>query len=362
MSNNLFKNDSIKSCHIAVAQWTKGDGIAKMIRYELEAMGYEPVVFSFDQCVPEGTEILLTFAPWNKILPLWQRSQESSSHPPVVIHWNTEGMPDIRIHPKIMRILGTLRSKIGRMGDSNQSFDRFLNTLNPVKRMDRMFHRYRYLGDYEYAYRKGWLHVLADSSNIYCQIRNKLGVPTVYAPWGASKFWYEDLGLERDIDVIWMGKRGSQRRGRILDQVCGELEANGLKIHIADNEVNPFLDQDVRTDYLNRSKITLNITRTWYDDNFSRFSMAVPNRSLVVSEDLLPHCVEFKKGIHYVSSNVKDLTKTILYYLEHEEERKQITEDAYKMITTRLQFRTSLLKMLNAAVEYQNSPVLRNQF
>jgi hypothetical protein len=65
---------------------------------------------------------------------------------------------------------------------------------------------------------------------------------------------------------------------------------------MADNEENPFIFGETRTAFLNRAKITLNITRTWYDDNFSRFAYAVPNRSLVVSEPLLPHCPEYEAG------------------------------------------------------------------
>jgi hypothetical protein len=91
-----------------------------------------------------------------------------------------------------------------------------------------------------------------------------------------------------------MGTRGTQRRSRIIDQVCKQLQLKGLNVYIADNEEKPFIFGQERTRYLNRAKITLNITRTWYDDNFSRFTMACPNRSLVVSEPVLPHCTEFK--------------------------------------------------------------------
>jgi len=149
--------------------------------------------------------------------------------------------------------------------------------------------------------------------------------------------------------VLWMGKRGSQRRSRILDQVFRELKLKGLNVYIADNEENPFIFDEERTRHLNRAKITLNITRTWYDDNFSRFTMACSNRSLVVSEPVLPHCTEFKENVHYVSAKFEDLADTIVYYLEHEEERRQIVDNAYELMMAELKFEKSLRKMFAAA-------------
>jgi hypothetical protein len=338
---------------VAVPEWAEDDGIAKMISFELEQIGYCPVLFFFDGNIPEDADYLLTFGPYNRILPIWQNSARMAlRRRPVVIHWNTEGMPDLRIPSMVVRALGAMRSKIGRMGYSDSVFDHFLYSMRPVSNIDRSFKRYQYHGDYEYACRKGWLHVLSDTSHIYSQIRSKIGLPTLYAPWGASKRWYEDLGLERDLDVLWMGTRGSQRRSRILDQVFKELKLKGLNVYIADNEENHFIFGEERTRHLNRAKITLNITRTWYDDNFSRFTMACSNRSLVVSEPVLPHCTEFKANVHYVSSKIEDLTNTIVYYLEHEEERRQIVDKGYELVMTELKFEKSLRKVFAAAQQH----------
>jgi hypothetical protein len=146
-----------------------------------------------------------------------------------------------------------------------------------------------------------------------------------------------------------MGTRGSRRRGRILDQIFSKLKSKGLNVYIGDNEVDPFIFGAGRTRFLNRAKITLNITRTWYDDNFSRFSMACPNRSLVISEPVLPHCIELKADVHYVSAKVEEIANTILYYLEQDEERNRIVDNAYNLMMTELKFENSLRKMFAAA-------------
>lgn len=338
---------------VAIPEWVEDDGIANMLGFELARIGYDPVLFLFDHGIPRDVDYLLTFGPYNQILPLWQsNAQIPLRQRPVVIHWNTEGMPDLRMPSPLLRVLAAMRSRLGRMGHSGSALEQFLSSTRLFARLDQTFKRYRYHGDYAYATRMGWLHVLSDTSHIYSQVRSKIGIPTIYAPWGASQRWYEDLGLERDIDVLWMGKRGSQRRSRILDLVCNELKRKGLNVYIADSEERPFIFGEERTRFLNRAKISLNITRTWYDDNFSRFTMACPNRSLVVSEPILPHCVELKENIHYVSAKVDDLANTIMFYLEHEDERRKIVESAYTLMMSELKFENSLRKMLAVAQQH----------
>lgn len=350
-----------EACQVAIPEWAEDDGIAKMIGFELQQIGCNPVLFPFDNTIPRGVDYLLTFGPYNKILPLWEtNARQASGRRPVVIHWNTEGMPDLRVPTPFVRLLGAVRSRIGRMSHSGSSFERFVHSTRAISKIDESFKRYRYHGDYDYAFRKGWLDILADSSHIYSQIRTRIGVPTIYAPWGASQRWYKDLGLERDIDVLWMGKRGTDRRGHILDRIFKELKLRGLNVYIGDNEVNPFIFGEERTAYLNRSKITLNVTRTWYDDNFSRFSMACPNRSLVVSEPLLPHCPEFKENVNYVSAKIHDLADTIVYYLEHEEERMRIVDNAYNLMMTELKFERSLRRMFAAAQQRTTTATIKS--
>jgi hypothetical protein len=209
--------------------------------------------------------------------------------------------------------------------------------------------RYRYIGDYYSASRHGLLSIFADSSAIYAGIHRKHGLPTTYFPWGSAPAWYEDLNLPRDIDVLWLGKRGSQRRSQLLDKLRDELTPHGVNFRVIDNIENPYVFGRERTVMLNRAKITLNITRTWFDDNFSRFSMAAPNRSLIVSEPMLPHCLEYKAGVHYVSAHIEELSATILHYLAAEDERRTIVDNAYRLLTEELTLVNSMDKVMQQA-------------
>jgi spore maturation protein CgeB len=87
--------------------------------------------------------------------------------------------------------------------------------------------------------------------------------------------------------------------------------------------------------------------------------MACTNRSLVVSEPVLPHCTEFKENVHYVSAEIEDLANTIVYYLEHEEERRQIVDNAFQLMMGELKFEKSLRRMFAAAQQHITRGVIK---
>jgi spore maturation protein CgeB len=76
--------------------------------------------------------------------------------------------------------------------------------------------------------------------------------------------------------------------------------------------------------------------------------MAMPNRSMVVSEPLLPHCPAYESGYHYVSAPIESLSETILYYLAQEDERLRIVENAYQLVTSKLTFYNSIKTIMEA--------------
>jgi hypothetical protein len=341
---------------VAIPQGNERDGIAEVISDELNALGYKPVHFQIGCLIPEKAEVVFSFGPYGNFLAIpRQLAKMPPDQRPIFVHWNTEGIPDLRIPWKIMSSIAGWRSLLGRVQDSRNGSARIPGTKRLFSLNESRMLRFRYLGDYYYAHRQGWLDIFADTSEIYAEIHRRHGLPTIVAPWGATPQWYKELGLQRDIDVLWMGTRGTKRRSTILDRVRSELESHGVRIHVADGKENPFIFGDERIYYLNRSKITLNITRTWYDDNFSRIALAAPNRSLIVSESVLPHCPSFVAGTHYVSVPVERLGETILYYLHHEQERSRIVDNAYHLVTTKLVFRESIKSIMDAANQVYQS-------
>ena len=347
-----MRPNSTKPYTVAIAQRTHGDGIAEVIADELIALGYHTTHFQIGSPIPQNADVVFSFGPYGRFLTVpRQLARIPSDQRPIFVHWNTEGIPDPKIPWRIMSRLSGLRSWLGRFQEIRNGSPIIPGTERFFSLIESRMLRFRYVGDYYYAHQKGWMDIFADSSEIYADFHRHHGLPTIVAPWGATPRWYQDLEIERDIDVLWMGKRGTRRRSQILDRVREELAAQGVQIYIADGEENPFIFDEERISFLNRSKITLNITRTWYDDNFSRFAMAAPNRSLIVSEPVLPHCPSFKAGIHYVSAPTNSLTETILFYLHHESERLEIVENAYRLVTEELTFQSSIKAIMEAAYQ-----------
>lgn len=324
---------------VAVIQWEKGDGISEIIADELSALGYIPVTFLFSSSIPEEVSFVFSFGPYGDFLRApYELAKMPPKKRPKFIHWNTEGLPDLRIPRLFMRAIGRVRSRL----------DPCIRLMREHWARQRML-RFRYIGDYYRVHAAGLLDVFADSSAIYARWHARQGLPTVHAPWGGTPRWYRQLHLERDIDVLWMGGLNSRRRNRLLAKLCPELTRRGMSVHLADGLNNPFIFGDERIEFLNRSKITLNLTRTWYDDNFSRFAIAAPNSSLVISEPMLPHSPRVIPGVHYVEAPIEQLADQIEHYLAHEDERQKIAENAFALFTEELSFSKSIADIMAAA-------------
>lgn len=347
-----------ESYRIAVPKTVDGNGIAEAIACELEALGHRPEFFPLEARVPDGVEVVFLFGPFGKFLHVPQQFALNGSgrgagnrRRPTFVYWNTEGLPDPRLPRPLVDSLSVARSWAGRLSHHPNPRLRHLAARGPLAQLERRLLRFRYLGDYLYALRQGWVDVFADISAYYAGLLRGRGLPALVAPFGSFAGWYEELNLERDIDVLWMGKRASQRRSDALDRLRAELREHGVEIHMVDNEERPFVFGDERTRLLNRTKITLNLLRTWYDENSLRICMAAPNRSLVVSEPLLPHVPQYQAGVHYIAAPLAGLAQTILYYLENEAERRRIVENAYAVSTQEVTFRNSMRTIMDAVRE-----------
>ena len=341
-----------ESYRIAIPKSADGSGIGEAICCELESFGHRPVDFPLDSKVPEDAQVVFIFGPFGKFLQIPSRfSGTPREKRPMFVYWNTEGLPDPRLPRRLMDRFALIRSWVGRLDRSSSPLARRLAGFPPVSTIDSRLLRFRYLGDYLYAFKKGWLDVLADISAVYSGYWQRRGIPSLVAPFGSHAGWHADLNLKRDIDVLWMGKRATRRRSQALDRLRQELRTMGVEMCVIDNVERPFVFEQERTELLNRSKITLNLLRTWYDENSLRISLAASNRSMIVSEPLLPHVPQYQPGVHYSAAPVEDLAKTILYYLEHEEERQRIVENAYQVTTREVTLQNSIQTILSAVGE-----------
>ncbi len=337
--------------YVAVAKWTDKDGLSEDICSELHSLGIPSSAFLFSTPIPSHAELVLTFAPWGRLLEVASQLANLSDHTrPVFIHWNLENPPDPRIPWPVLSKVAAFRSWIDRLYDSKSPYIRNLQQTFPLKQLHRHFIKYRYLGEYYYAYRMGWLDALVETSLMFTKYHQNHGLPTSYIPWGTARNQYDILRLERDIDVLWMGKRRTRRRSENINRIKQELALKGIGMYVIDGEENDLVYGTERTRLINRSRITLNVMSNWYDNSFHmRFHMAAGNGSMVVSEIIPPHYAEYESGVHYVSSDLGSLADKILYYLEHEEERAHIANNAFKLVSSEMTLANSLSKIIQLA-------------
>ena len=121
---------------------------------------------------------------------------------------------------------------------------------------------------------------------------------------------------------------------------------------MADGVERPFIFGEERTRLLNRAKITLNLKTRWYNSGFAfRFHTVAGNRSLVVSEPFRTHVSRYQAGVHYAVAPPEQLAETILYYLDHESERRALAENAYQLATTELSLGNSVRQLMQLAAQ-----------
>ncbi len=334
---------------ITVTRWTRDDEVADAIEQSLFELGYRTLSFCPDSGVPPIADLVFSYGPYGKFTRLIHDLQRWPGDRPRWVHWNTELTPDLRIPWRLMSGIAGARAWFGRLEHSpSPGLQRFFR-LGPMQALNQKMARFRLLGDYHYADRHGLLDLLVETSQVYVDLHRRHGVPAVFSPWGTSPDWFEDLQLERDIDLLWMGKRRTARRSRILERLRRALEAHGKTVYYADGAERPFIYGEERTCYLNRAKTTLNLLSKWFDNAFPyRFHMAAGNRSLVVSEPKLDHANGYREGEHYVSAPVEELVDTIFYYLEHEDERRRIAENACNLVSTEMTFTNSVRGIMTA--------------
>ena len=338
--------------HVAVVMWKPYDGMAQAIAQALVELGYRVAPFGWDQPVPAGTAVVFSQGPYGRFLAVpSQLGQLPPDKRPLLVHWNDEGLPDLRLPWPIMSGLSRARSGVGRLIHAPHPLSQALARRPFIQWIDKRMMRFSYMGDYHYAYQRGWLSLLVDFSAIYATLHSAHGLPTLAVPWGAIPGWSADLGLERDIDVLWMGARATHRRSALLDRVRDDLRRRGIEMYVADNEEHPFIFGEERTRILNRAKVTLNLTRTWYDDNFLRFPIVMPNRSLVVSEPLLAHSPDYVAGTHYVVAPSARLADTVAHYLAQPDERQRLVDNAYALVTQTLTLKNCVARIMAAVAE-----------
>lgn len=326
------------SLRIGVGAWTFGDGIAQAIMSVLTAEGHLASVFDATAAnVAYQPDVIFMWGPMGHLGPV-MRTLEASirSGRPALILWLTEQLPNPR-YPEWWRrgvglILARLEMRLYPIGRCNPGRSLEQSYLRQLLRFGS---RYRYYGELYWLKQWQGRFVLGVTSQVTADFLRQRGFDPRIAYLGTASDWGTDLGLERDIPVLWLGKIATQRRRRILHRLRSDLRARGIPLMMVDGEEHPFVFGQERTRLLNRSKVMVNIMRQPWDDNSMRFYLAAPNGALVVTEPIAPH-TPFTPGQHIVETRVESMADTIESCLKDDHRRSVITANARNLVLSKL--------------------------
>lgn len=244
---------------------------------------------------------------------------------PFFVWWLCENFLDLRIPLWLISFLTATRWQADRLLEpaifSNLKIKKYLS----------IGHRARILAEARYFQAQGLLDLLLVTFHPRVEFLHRLGIQSSCLPLGYHPNYGTDLGIERDIEVLFLGRPNKKRRGQLLSKVQADLQKRDIKLTIYDGSEG-YLWGKERTHYLNRVKILLNLLQSPVDVTGHRFLLGMANKALIISEPLLdPSPYESNK--HFISVSSDQMVDKVIYYLTHETERQQIVDTAYQFVT-----------------------------
>lgn len=150
-----------------------------------------------------------------------------------------------------------------------------------------------------------------------------------------------DMGLHRDIEVLFLGALNIPRRRRLFRR----LRRSGINLVTRGSWFDPDLWGENRTKLLSRTKLFLNLQRYPGQLSGMRLVMGMANRTLVISEPMYKPGA-FIPGKHFVSATSDEMPEIIDYYLKHDDERERIASEGHRLVTRDLTMERSVSTIL----------------
>ena len=167
------------------------------------------------------------------------------------------------------------------------------------------------------------------------------GIESSVVPLGYHRSKYgEDLEIERDLDVIFLGAMVPRRK-----KLLSSLRRSGIDVTAVGSWHDPALWGEARTRLLSRTRIFLNLSRHPGELAGGRFVLGMSAGCLVLSEPVYAPG-PFVPGRHFVTSEPESMPDTIRHYLEHEQECKRIAAEGHRLVTVSLTAESSVERIL----------------
>jgi hypothetical protein len=134
---------------------------------------------------------------------------------------------------------------------------------------------------------------------------------------------HRDLGLERDLDIVFVGLASEHR-----ERWMAHLRAEGVEVHW------PQVWGEAFVETLNRAKIVLNLHSLDAPNTEIRLVEAMACGAMVVSERITD-CSRFTDGEHLVYITPDTAPDTLRWYLAHTAERQRIARAGQAYVAER---------------------------
>jgi len=188
---------------------------------------------------------------------------------------------------------------------------------------------------------QGWITgVGASTFQKHLFLRDR-GFASTFMPVGQDALFGEDQKIERDIDVLFIGRTNLKSRRDKVQSLAQALQARGASVEIRTK--NTYGDQ--RTALVNRSRIVLHIHKYPWDTPWMRWNLAIANGALVASEPLsVAH--PLVPGDHYISAPAGELPDAIMGLLADEPRRLEMVRDCREILEGEMSLNASIVTLL----------------
>ncbi len=190
------------------------------------------------------------------------------------------------------------------------------------------------------AHHEGWADRFVASTNQRWRFLDSRSVPADFIPVGAYDEMGRDLRLQRDISVGFLGDVQHGRRAAILERLQQRLNQSGVSF----NQVVANCHGEQRCEWLNRTRILLNIHNFPWNHAWIRFLIAAKCGTLVVSEPMNDKHPMIE-GEHYIAAEVDEMPETILRLLDDPATISRVTRAAALLCQNNLTLQRSVEKV-----------------
>jgi len=173
------------------------------------------------------------------------------------------------------------------------------------------------------------------------------GINAYWVPLGYDPSHGHDMGLPRDIDVLFLGGLEIPRRKRLIKR----LRRSGVNLLAMGSWTDPAHWGENRTRLLNRTKILLNIQRYPGELSGLRLILGMVNKALVISEPMY-NPAPYVPGKHFISATIEEMPEIINYYLTHDDEREHLVNEGHRLVTQEVTLARSVSRILELIREH----------